>query len=480
MTILVLDVGSSSVRALLYDDQVKLLAHAARTHHAETTPPGASTFDMTTLAERAEACLDEILQHEQARDIRAVGMDTFVGNVLGVNAAGRVMTPVFTYADTRSADDVAALAERIDRKAAHQRTGCIHHTAYLPGRLHWLRRTDPELYQSVAQWLDVGTYLYRRWFGESAGSYSVASWSGLLNRETLGWDAEWLDRLSVDESELPTLAEYDAACSGLLPDYAERWAALRDVPFYLAVGDGAAANVGSGCVGGGQMALSLGTTAALRVVSTEALPPVPPGLWSYRISAGEHLIGGATSEGGNIFEWARATLTLPDDAEAQLAGRAPDGHGLTFLPLLAGERSPGWWAGATGAVSGLRLSTTPVDILQAALEGVALRLAMIADQLHDSAVSVQQPVTANGRALEASPAWAQMFTDALNRPLRIAGESEITARGTALLVLRALDGRDVSEFPLTIAATVEPRLDGVEALRAARERQEALYRQFYG
>lgn len=480
MTILVLDVGSSSVRALLYDEQANLLANTARAHHAETSPPGASTFDMTTLAERAEACLDEILQHEQARDIRAVGMDTFVGNVLGVNAAGRVMTPVFTYADTRSADDVEALAERIDREAAHQRTGCIHHTAYLPGRLHWLRRTEPELYETVPLWLDVGTYLYRRWFGDAPCSYSVASWSGLLNRGMLGWDETWLRVLELDKSALPPLADFDQPCTGLLPDYAERWAALRDVPFYLAVGDGAAANVGSGCVGHGQLALSLGTTAALRVVSTAELPPVPPGLWSYRISASEHLIGGATSEGGNIFEWARTTLTLPDDAEAQLAGRAPDSHGLTFLPLLAGERSPGWLADATGAVTGLRLSTTPVDILQAALEGVALRLAIIADQLGDSTVSAQQPVTANGRALEASPAWAQMFADALNRPLRIAGESEITARGTALLVLHALDGRDVSEFPLTIAATVEPRLDGVEALRAARARQEALYRQFYG
>lgn len=480
MTILVLDVGSSSVRALLYDEQATLLAHCARSHHAETVPPGASTYDMTALAERTEACLDEILQHDQARDIRAVGMDTFVGNVLGVNASGRVMTPVYTYADTRSVDDVAALAQRIDLEATHQRTGCINHTAYMPGRLHWLRRTEPELHQSVTQWLDVGTYLYRRWFGAAASSYSVASWSGVLNRETLDWDAEWLRVLELDKAVLPSLADYDRACSGLLPDYAGRWSALRDVPFYLAVGDGAAANVGSGCVGRGQMALSLGTTAALRVVSNELLPLVPRGLWSYRIGAREHLIGGATSEGGNIFEWVRGTMILPDDTEAQLAKRDPDRHGLTFLPLLAGERSPGWAADATGAIHGLRLSTTPVDILQAALEGVALRLAMIADQLDESsAESVRQPVTANGRALEASLMWAQTFADALNRPLRLAGESEITARGTALLVLRALDGRDVSEFPLAVATTVEPRLHGVEALRAARQRQEALYRQFY-
>ncbi|MFN8564932.1 MAG: FGGY family carbohydrate kinase [Anaerolineae bacterium] len=86
MTILVLDVGSSSVRALLFDDDVALLAHTSRPHRFAATPPGASTIDPAELAARVEACIDEILRHPQARDIRAVAMDTFVGNVLGVDA----------------------------------------------------------------------------------------------------------------------------------------------------------------------------------------------------------------------------------------------------------------------------------------------------------------------------------------------------------------------------------------------------------
>jgi gluconokinase len=262
----------------------------------------------------------------------------------------------------------------------------------------------------------------------------------------------------------------------LAGDYAERWSALRDVPFFLAVGDGVAANVGSGCVQKGQIALSLGTTAALRVCSADRLPTVPHGLWCYRISAGLHLIGGATSEGGSIFEWANKTLTLPDDAEVLLAAATPDAHGLTFLPLLAGERSPGWAAHATGTIHGLRLSTTPLDILQAALEGVALRLALIAEQLGGDE---DVPVTASGGALRASPAWQQMVANALNRPVKIAGEGEITARGTAVLVLSALDRRDLSDYPPSISATIAPQPEGVAALLAARQRQQALYEQFY-
>src|SRR5262249_10986492 len=163
------------------------------------------------------------------------------------------------------------------------------------------------------------------------------------------------------------------------------------------------------------------------LVSSEILPPAPPGLWSYRVDAAHHLIGGATSEGGNIFSWARDTLRLgeSDELNAELMNRVPDAHGLTFLPLLAGGDSSRGQAHATGSVVGLRMSTTPLDILQAALEGVAIRLSLIADQLTPLS-GAEAHVMGGGGALSASPAWAHMIANALNRPLHITEETEIT------------------------------------------------------
>jgi len=478
VTVLVIDVGSSSVRALLFDDQARPVpgAVASRSHSFTTVPPGAATADAIALRDAAEACMDEVLQHPGAREIRAVGMDTFVGNVLGVDHRGVPVTPMFTYADTRSADDVAALKTRIDGEESHQRTGCILHTAYQPGRLLWLRRTEPFTFAGVNRWIDIGTYLYTGWFGESAASYSVASWSGMFNRDKLDWDEAWLYVLEMGKNHFPELADYNNAKRGLRDEYAKRWPALRDVPFCLAVGDGAAANVGSGCVDESHIALTVGTTAALRVVSTTTLPPVPPGLWSYRADAAHHLIGGATTEGGNIFQWARDTLKLDEDVEAQLASREPDAHGLTFLPLLAGERSPGWATHATGAITGLRLSTTPLDILQAALEGVALRLSLIADQL-GSIVQPDATIIAGGGALVGSPAWAQMIAHALNRPIHITEEPEITARGVAILTLVACGRGQLADYPPAIDRVITPNPEHAAILREARERQVRLYHQ---
>jgi gluconokinase len=471
VNILVIDVGSSSVRALVFDESLRVTGQASSPVRFTTAPAGAATMDAETLRQITEDCIDRVMK--AAPPIQIVGMATYVGNLLGVDQDGRAITPIYSYADTRSAPDVEALRDETDIQAAHQRTGAPHHSAYHAGRLRWLKRSG----QHAAQWIDLATYLYRCWFGrvDVPCSYSVASWSGLLNRETLRWDDQWLRALEIELKQLAPLADFSAVQRGLAPEYARRWSALRDVPFTLAVGDGAAANVGSGALEANTATLTIGTTAALRCVSTETLPSVPQGLWGYRIDAARHLIGGATSEGGNLHQWLKQTVLLPQDAETQLARRDLDAHGLTFLPLLAGERSPGWRADATGTLHGIRFSTTPLDMLQAAMEGVALRLGQIAAALN---LPDRVQIMAGGGALHASSVWARMCAAALNRPLHLLAEAESTARGVAILAREVLGVRDAP--PPAIARMIEPMGEDVQRMRAAGERQRALYGKLYG
>lgn len=493
---LVIDVGSSSIRALIFDTDLTIVAKAGRTHRFITDPPGASIADPLHLLALTETCIDQVLA-EFDGTIRAVAMTTFVGNFLGVDAQNNPTTPLSTYADTRAASELAELRARYfadpgSEAANLQRTGCPLHTAYHPARLRWFAgekfTSPPNPLSEVSEgesrhpvrWIDLATFFYTCWFGRDVPcSYSVASWSGLLERSTLQWDARWLDRLGLAVRALPRLADIGAVERGLMPEYARRWTMLADVPFMLAVGDGAAANVGTGAVHG-QIALTVGTTAALRIVSHEVLPVVPDGLWSYRVTAAHHLIGGATTEGGNIFEWAREVLRLPElttDIEAQLSSKLPGEHGLTVLPLLGGERSPGYRAEATGTITGLRLNTTALDILQAGLESVALRLSIIADRLDPTGTAA---VYASGGALAASRAWTQIMADGLNRPIYRAAESETSARGAAILARHVLDGTPLDAFAPTLAEVIQPRPEAVAALRRLRARQGALYGALYG
>jgi gluconokinase len=481
--VLAIDVGSSSVRASLYDRHARLVdgSQAARPTSLHTAADGTSEEDPLALAAVVEAVLDDALAPERlgGRAVAAVGLDTLVFAACGVDAAGAPVTPLFTYADTRARHAAQDLRRELDFADVYQRTGCPLHTSYMPARLRWLETEHPDQARQVARWLFVGSLLYARWFGQPVipVSYSVASWTGLLDRRRLDWDDSLRAHLHVGADALPPLVDYDQAQRGLSPAYATRWPALRDVPFFLAVGDGATANVGSGCVTPDRVALTVGTSGAMRIVVPDAVPRVPAGLWAYKVGVAETLMGGALSEGGNVFAWATATLRVPEKQELDAALRAlpPDGHGLTVLPFVAGERSPGWSNDAEAALVGFHPGTTPLEVLQASLEAVCYRFAILARLLSPHAAPTHE-IVASGGAMSASPYWVQLLANVLGRRVRLSESAELTSRGTAVLALRALGiWRTLADEPLATEHVYEPdgRLAG--RYQAAIERQHRLY-----
>jgi gluconokinase len=209
------------------------------------------------------------------------------------------------------------------------------------------------------------------------------------------------------------------------------------------------------------------------------LEQVPAGLWCYRVDRRNALVGGATSEGGNVYAWLRQSLRLgePVEVEAALAAMPPDAHGLTVLPFLAGERSPGWAGNVQATIHGLTLATTPLAILRASLEAVAYRFAIIKQRLlGDEAGGSAGSVIASGGALLSSPAWMQIFADVLGRPLVASAEAETTSRGVAVLALRSLGAlASLEEAAAADGPIYEPDPQRHQIYREAVARQAWLY-----
>jgi gluconokinase len=192
------------------------------------------------------------------------------------------------------------------------------------------------------------------------------------------------------------------------------------------------------------------------------------------------LVGGATSEGGNVLAWCRRHLALPPDPaglEAALEAIEPDGHGLTGLPFFAGERSPGWRPWARAAITGLSLGTGAAEITRALLESVAFRLAEVYELLRPLAAP-GHVVVASGGAFAHSGVWAQILTDALGIPVAVGTDTEASTRGAALLALEAL-GLPAPEAPPP-RRTLEPSPQRHARYRTARERQRRLYDNIVG
>ncbi len=496
--VLALDVGTSSSRAAIYDAFGRMVesTESRIAYRMHRTRGGGVEIEADELFNVACRNIDETIGRADslAKEIRVVAPCTFWHSLVGVDRSAKALTPVYSWNDTRSSSEARQLADKLGIEWIHSRTGCMPHASYYPARLLWLRRAKPELYQKVARWMSFGEYFYLKIFGRALASVSMASGTGLFNPNANDWDAEMLQRVGIERRNLSPLAADDEALTGPKRQYARRWPQLASAAWMPAIGDGAANQIGSGCVTRNRVALMIGTSGAMRVCFEAAQVTVPRGLWCYRANRRYALLGGALSNGGDVFEWCQRALRLEppkstarnnkavaqpdaDVLERQLRAMQPDSHGLTVLPFFSGERSTGWADYARAAIVGISLSTEPLDILRAMMESVAYRFAAIYDLLREE-ISPSSRLIASGGALAHSTVWTQIMADCIGAMVIRSAAQEASERGAALLALHALGHiKKLDEAPAAHGELFEPDARRHERYKSGRTRQQILYEQ---
>ena len=341
----------------------------------------------------------------------------------------------------------------------HERTGTWVHPLYWTTKVPWLR---DQLGAQAGRggglrYVGLPDYLRGVLLGDDATSASVASGTGLLDLATMGWDAEALDLAGITSAgtELPTIDDTPRRLAGRWRD---RWPALAEADWTAVLGDGAASNLGSGCTDSGAVAVTVGTSAALRVVHGPDVAPPPDTVWRYRVDAERLVSGIAFSGGGVLHAWAVRFLGLDPDAEPD---RPPGTSGLVCVPLHAGSRPPGSAPPGSGMVAGLSLDTSAEEFLAATLEGVALEAARALDVL-EKAFGTQLDVVLGGGAMHASPWWRRAMAASFDRPVRLADDPEVGACGAAALAM----GVDLPRP----TAVLHPDHDDAERMAAAHSR----------
>jgi gluconokinase len=465
--VLALDLGTSSVRALVFDDRGAPLPDmlARRPTHLDITDEGKAELDPDGVVAAVGECLDELNGRGELDGVQLVATSCAWHSVIALDAGGRRLTGALTWADTRAAPLVAELRSRGDMDRLQATTGARPHTLYWTVKLPWLAR---ECSPAPARYLGLAEYVTGALLGDPSASPSMASGTGLLDLADASWDPQALELARVDERALPPVA--GPGWTGRLgPEGGRRWPALAAATWHPATGDGAASNVGAGCVSADRVAVNIGTSAAIRVVEPAGQAgPLHKELWRYLVDDGHVVTGAAFSGAGNLYAWLRQVTALPVEGsvEDELAKIPPGSRGVVVMPYHAGSRPPLDLAAGSGAITGLSLATTAVEILAATLESVCYRLAAGYEAL---ASTLPRPpeVVASGGAIVASPWWQQTLADVLGRPVRVADEPEASARGAALLAL----GQTTDPATVRVA---EPRPDAVEAQRAARALHEDL------
>lgn len=442
--ILALDIGTSSVRAALYDTNGNVLPESfvKNERTLTATEDGGAELDALEGFKQIETAIDDVLKKSAKikGEIEYVAASSFWHSLVGVDEKGKPTTKVFGWADTRSREYVQVLRKKLNETEIHNRTGARFHSSFWTAKLLWLKKEFPDIFKKTDKWLSFSDFAALKLFGEAKTSVSMASATGIFDIRTNDWDAELVKFLKLKKENLPEIVETDAQTFQLNSKYQKRWERLKTTKWFLAIGDGAANNIGAGCVQKDKAALMIGTSGAMRVAfQGDAPTKIPNGLWCYRIDRKRVIMGGALSDGGGLYRWLKDNFRLTDDddkTEAEIEKREPDSHGLTFLPFLAGERSTGYHEAANGAVLGLKSATDTIDIVQAALESVAYRFAEIYDQINS--ICKLKTIIASGGALRESPVWTQIIADVLQQNMSLPNTHEASSRGAVLLALETI------------------------------------------
>lgn len=475
--ILAIDMGTSSTRSMLFTGRGRamLASVAQRRYHADSDGSGKLELRPARLLTATRQCLAQTLEwhraHRPGQRIVAVATSCFWHSLIGTDERARPTTPIITWADTRPAPFAAQLSSELDPRAYHAQTGCMLHASFWPGKLRWLRSHANAAFGATQFWMSPAEWVHWKLTGQRRCAHGMATGTGLYAPGELQWDTALLSASGIRPEQLnPLTDDLFEPTIGM----AKSWPALADAVWLPAVGDGIASNLGCGAIDGRFAALNYGTSAALRIVRRGRDARAPYGLFAYRIDRRRYLLGGAISNAGNLHAWSHAQLRLPTPGpqyERAITARIRGGHGLTVLPFFNGERAPHWRDDLSATVTGLKQSTTALDLAAAIREASFHRLALIAQRI--PGMRQRTAIVGGGVA----PAGLQLMADVTGLKLTKAPIGEASLRGAAVLAMERL-GLAVPEIPLTRVYT--PDQHAARSFSVRRENHAVLEQQMEG
>jgi xylulokinase len=463
-----LDVGTSGVKALAVAEDGEIVGRAEVGYGLSTPKPGWAEQDPEDWWRGTQQALEEL----GADDVAGIGLSGQMHGLVALDADERVLRPAILWNDQRTGAECEAIEERIGLSALIAATGNRALTGFTAPKLLWLREHEPDVYGRIAHILLPKDYVRLRLCGERAIDVADASGTLLFDVAHRRWSDEVCTALEIDMDWLPPALE-SPEVSGHTSD---------GVPVAAGAGDQAAGALGVGVVeAGAPLSVVLGTSgvvfsalpafAADEEARVHAFCHAVPETW--------HAMGVMLSAAGSLA-WLRNTVA-PGAEYGELVKEAaewgPGTEGLTFLPYLAGERTPHADPDARGSFTGLSLRHDRGALVRAVLEGVACGLRDSLDLIAELGPLPDRGRVSGGGAR--SEEWLRIVASVLELPLERTAADEGAAFGAALLggVAGGLWGSaaEAAEAVVRPSSTVEPVAEWIEPYREQREVFRALY-----
>ncbi|MGV3588092.1 MAG: gluconokinase, partial [Adhaeribacter sp.] len=444
-----LDIGTSSTKAIAFDEQGKVVSSAYQSYSILNPQPNYSEQDPDEVFRAVLLALQKSTSQLNGATLAGISFSSAMHSLIAVDAQGNPLTNCIIWADNRSQVQADALRATPAGLDIYHHTGTPIHPMSPLCKLMWFRQHQPELLQQAYKFISIKEYVWYKLFGRFQVDYSVASATGLFNIYTHTWYEPALETAGITAAQLsePVSPLYQVS-----PQYINflQLDSLAQVPFIIGASDGCLANLGAGATVPGRAALTIGTSGAIRVTAPQPAADPQQRLFSYILTENQYVVGGAVNNGGIILRWFRDNFAEAEKTEAQRLGVDPyeilskeaaavpaGSEGLLFVPYLLGERAPIWDAQARGLFFGVSITHTNAHFLRAVFEGIVFGIYQVGQALTETTGPIEVIYASGGFAR--SPFWVQLVADIFNKKVILAETVESSAWGAAMLALQALN-----------------------------------------
>jgi xylulokinase len=468
-----LDLGTSSVKALLIDDEQVIIDSAQAPLTVSRPADGWSEQDPAEWITATTAALEQLRRNHDLSGVKGIGLSGQMHGATLLDKNAKVLRPCILWNDTRAHAEAAAMdADPRFREI----TGNIVFPGFTAPKLAWVKTHEPAVFEAVAKVLLPKDYL-RYWLtGEYVSEMSDAAGTAWLDTGARDWADPLLEATGLSRDHMPALVEGSEASGGLRTELAARFGLPSGIPIAGGAGDNAASAVGMGVVRGGEAFVSLGTSGVLFAASDGYHPSPETALHTFCHALPErwHQMG-VILAAADALDWYRRLVGAEPATLTEGLGPLQAPGRTLFLPYLGGERTPHNDARIRGAFLGLDHATDCAAGTRAVLEGVAFAFRDSLSAMTSTGTTPRQLTAVGGGSR--STYWLETIATALNVPIAVPEDGDFGAAfGAARLgMMAAGHGGTELATPPKIREIIEPDLALIDAFSETYHRYTSAY-----
>lgn len=444
-----IDIGTTSTKAVLFSEQGEVIQQENIGYPLYTPDMSTAEQDPDEIFQAVLQTISNIMKNHSHKEISFVSFSSAMHSVIAMDYNDQPLTPCITWADNRSETWSHTIKDELNGHEIYKRTGTPIHPMSPLTKIAWIVNDLPEIATKVNKYIGIKEYIFKKLFDQYVVDHSIASAMGMMNLNTLDWDEEALQIAGITPAQLSELVPTTKIFTNCDSDLAKKMGIDPQTSFVIGASDGVLSNLGVNAIRKGEIAITIGTSGAIRTIIDKPQTDEKERIFCYALTEKHWVIGGPVNNGGMVLRWIRDELASsevetakrlgidPYEVLTKIAERVrPGSDGLLFHPYLSGERAPLWNPDVRGSFFGLTMSHKKEHMIRAALEGIIYNLYTVFLALIECMDGPVTRIQATG-GFARSDVWRQMMSDIFDSEVNIPESYESSCLGACILGLYA-------------------------------------------